>query len=97
MPPQLSSVSTITYEEWIETVEQSTIMPLNLELSYEPLISVIVPAYNTPDKYLQPLIDSLLAQTYTNWQLCLVQGGSPNPDRAAVNIYRVYYRQELLR
>ncbi|MGH2718187.1 MAG: glycosyltransferase family 2 protein [Actinomycetota bacterium] len=45
------------------------------------LISVVVPAYNTPDRYLVPLIDSVLAQTYPRWELCLVDG-STDPARS---------------
>lgn len=37
-----------------------------------PLISVAVPAYKTPGIFLQQMIDSLLAQTYSNWELCIV-------------------------
>ena len=37
-------------------------------------ISVIVPLYNTPELFLTELIDSVLMQTYKNWQLCLADG-----------------------
>lgn len=48
-----------------------------------PLISIVTPAYNTPDKYLLPLIESVKAQTYTNWQYCIADG-STDPERAAL-------------
>ena len=35
------------------------------------LFSVITPLYNTPEKFLQEMIDSVAAQTYPNWELCL--------------------------
>ncbi len=43
---------------------------------FEPDIkfSVIVPLYNTPEQYLCAMIDSVLAQTYSNWELCLADG-----------------------
>lgn len=41
------------------------------------LISVIVPIYNT-EKYLPKCIDSILAQTHTNWEAILVDDGSPD-------------------
>lgn len=47
------------------------------QFSYEPLISIVIPLYNTPLNYLQELLDSITGQTYTNWQLCLADG-SPN-------------------
>ena len=36
--------------------------------------SVLVPLYNTPEKYLREMIESVLAQTYGNWELCLADG-----------------------
>jgi len=44
-----------------------------------PLISVIVPAYNTPEKYLHELLDSLQAQIYPRWELCIADDASPQP------------------
>lgn len=35
------------------------------------VISVLTPLYNTPERFLTELIDSLQAQTYPNWELCL--------------------------
>lgn len=40
----------------------------------EPCISILVPAYETPSRFLKEMIDSLVAQTYPNWQLCLADG-----------------------
>lgn len=36
--------------------------------------SLLVPLYNTPEKFLRQAIDSVRAQTYTNWELCLADG-----------------------
>lgn len=41
-----------------------------------PKISVIMPLYNPPLKWLQCAIDSLRNQVYTNWELCAVNDGS---------------------
>ena len=34
-------------------------------------ISVVVPAYRTPELFLRQMLDSLLDQTYDNWELCI--------------------------
>lgn len=44
-----------------------------------PLISVVVPAYNTPEKYLRELIDCLQRQLYPRWELCIADDASPQP------------------
>ena len=36
--------------------------------------SVLVPLYNTPNKYLVDMIESVQSQTYSNWELCLADG-----------------------
>ncbi|MDO5424441.1 MAG: glycosyltransferase family 2 protein [Eubacteriales bacterium] len=41
-----------------------------------PLVSIVVPLYNTPVQYLKELIDSVLAQSYQNWELCLADGST---------------------
>ncbi len=38
------------------------------------LFSILVPLYNTPEKFLREMIDSVVSQTYTNWELCLADG-----------------------
>lgn len=40
----------------------------------QPLISIVVPAYNV-ENYIRKCIDSILNQTYSNWELLLIVGG----------------------
>ena len=40
-----------------------------------PLISIVVPLYNTPHNFLEELLDSVQNQTYRNWELCMVDAG----------------------
>ena len=57
------------YNKWRS--EKATIKE-NKEFKYEPLISIITPLYNTPKEFFIDYIKSLQEQTYTNWEVCLV-------------------------
>lgn len=48
-------------------------------LAYSPLFSVVVPVYNVSPEHLRACVDSVLAQTYENWELCLVDDASTWP------------------
>lgn len=52
----------------------------------QPLISIIVPVYNV-EQYLHKTIDSVLAQSYTNWELLLIDDGSPDNSGAICDEY----------
>ncbi len=43
---------------------------------YRPLVSILTPVFNPPPAMLAAALDSVLAQTYDCWELCLVDGGS---------------------
>ena len=52
----------------------------------KPLLSIIVPVYKV-ENYLQKCIDSILAQTFTDFELILVEDGSPDGCPAPVSYY----------
>lgn len=70
------------YSKWIKYKENS--LWENDATNNNPLISVVVPAYNTPDKYLIPLIDSLRNQEYDNWQLCVSDASTDEERKKAI-------------
>ena len=55
-------------------------------MKHTPLISIIVPIYNV-EKYLSKCIESILEQTYTNFELILVNDGSPDKCGRICNEY----------
>jgi glycosyltransferase involved in cell wall biosynthesis len=48
--------------------------------SYKPVISIIVPVYNTPETFLREMIESVLDQVYPYWELCICDDASPQPQ-----------------
>ncbi len=58
------------------------------KLKYNPLISVIVPVYNVDEKYLRECIESVLSQSYTNYELILVDDCSTN--KKTINTLKIY-------
>ena len=48
-------------------------------MSYEPLISVLLPVYNVDEKWLRLCIDSVRRQLYPNWELCIADDASTRP------------------
>ena len=58
------------YEQYIPTREELE-KQRKKKWNYILEISIIVPAYKTPEAFLRQMMDSLLAQTYANWELCI--------------------------
>lgn len=54
--------------------EEQTRVERETKFAYMPQISILVPLYNTDETMLKEMIDSVLYQTYENWQLCLADG-----------------------
>jgi O-antigen biosynthesis protein len=48
-------------------------------LGYQPLISIVMPVFNTPPAMLRRMLHCIISQTYSNWQLCLADDGSSEP------------------
>lgn len=50
------------------------------QLAHKPVFSVIMPAYETPRAYLIAAIESVIAQSYPYWELCIADDASPSGD-----------------
>lgn len=68
---------TIDYMDWYKG-KAPTLNDLQLQtkakFKYMPKVSIIVPTYNTPIKFLEEMIESVISQSYTNWELCIADG-----------------------
>ena len=74
-----------TYAAWVAAYDSLT--PESAErirsklaaLTNRPLISVLLPVYNTPEKWLVAAIESVRRQLYENWELCIADDASTQP------------------
>lgn len=55
-----------------------------LNFLYRPKISIIIPVYNTDPKWLKKCFDSVINQTYNNWELCLADDASTKKETKTV-------------
>ena len=75
--PQNQSI--FTYDDWFKFMSPNQrVLESHKKQSFEylPKISLIVATFNTPKKYLKEMIESVLSQTYSNWELCIAYGST---------------------
>jgi glycosyltransferase involved in cell wall biosynthesis len=74
------------YATWVScydslTQEDRTAIASHIALLRDrPLISIVMPVFNTNTKFLRSALDSVLAQLYPNWELCIADDASTNPE-----------------
>ncbi len=86
------------YEKWIyynEPSKEELEEQRHHTFEKQPKISVIIPMYNTPKQYFEELVDRMIEQTYSNWELCLADG-SPEKNKEIEEICkkddRIHYQ-----
>jgi len=82
------------YSTWVRSCDTLTAAQVESlkqkasKIPSRPLISVVMPVYNTPDKFLSRAIESVLTQVYSNWELCIADDASTEPHvRALIENY----------
>ena len=79
-----------SYEHWIahfDTPDETTLNGLReaaAQWPRRPRISLLMPVYNTPEKWLRLAVDSVRRQTYGEWELCIADDASPLPHVSTV-------------
>jgi len=78
------------YAEWIrayDTLDESDfhgMREIERALDYRPLVSVLMPVFDPPEAIFRAAIDSVRAQVYTNWELCIADDSSTQAHVADV-------------
>lgn len=88
---RLSANINFDYNIWLKkntlTDEEKAIQRTHF-FKVSPKISIAVPTYNTSDEFLHEMIDSVIKQTYSNWELCIAEGGSD--EKSVIEILKSY-------
>jgi glycosyltransferase involved in cell wall biosynthesis len=89
-PGEMYGLVCQAYPRWIAANEPDTAgleQQRGARFPSMPTVSLLVPVFNTPLDYLHAMIESVRAQTYARWELCLADGGSTEEVRAALRDY----------
>ena len=76
------TLGNLTYDKWVEDVDTLSEDYLNhlsresATFSQKPLISIVMPVFNPNIEYLKQAIQSVIQQTYINWELCITDDAS---------------------
>jgi O-antigen biosynthesis protein len=75
---------TLSYDRWIQhhdTLKDDDFSAINSHISalpWHPIISIIMPTYNSPEQWLRKAIESVRSQLYPYWELCIADDASTN-------------------
>lgn len=75
------------YGEWYELTKPSAEeldRQRHEKFDYMPKLSIVIPAFKTPERYLREMLDSIKVQTYENWEVCVADGSPRGEGRERV-------------
>ena len=103
----IGSRDIFTYNDWIKKKLDKDDLLSDYEaheesMAFKPKISIIMPVYNAPIRYLKQAIESVINQVYPNWELCIADDCSTDKRvRKLLHVYsvkdqriKVHYRSE---
>ena len=85
----------VPYGPWREQYcvkEEDLVRQRNHRFSCSPKISVVVPAYRTPEVFLRQMIESLERQSYPNWELVI--GNASPEDETMARVLKEYTEKD---
>lgn len=74
------------YTAWVaqydtlDDVKRTELATMVAGLAQQPLISVVMPTYQPNPQWLHEAVDSVRNQIYPNWELCIADDASPDPE-----------------
>lgn len=95
-----------SYDHWLTLFDQTEVRPLEEAIApgrrLLPLFSIVMPTYNTPERWLRRCLDTVIEQTYPRWELCIADDASTKSHvRSVLSEYaardkriQVVYRNE---
>lgn len=85
------------YGEWYDLTkptEEELTAQRQTEFPNQPKLSIVIPAYKTPEKYLREMLDSILHQTYGNWEVCVANGSPKGEGRIVEKVMKQYEEKD---
>jgi glycosyltransferase involved in cell wall biosynthesis len=64
-------------------------------VGHSPLVSIIMPFHNTPPAFMEEAIQSVVQQSYTNWELWLIDDGSEGTSTQVALRYSEQHRDRI--